>query len=415
MANRRGGRGGHGGRGTELVAPSTALHSESFASMQPQVDLSPPVIEPENVAQTQSISVGSAAANVESTRNSNVRGITCGKGARKAMRNAKGRLTVQFNFALRLAICDNAEAFNNEIGYIARNDCSLRYKDWRFVTQEVRTPLRHKLLTLFDIDVEDKKVQEVIDSQMSKTWRSYRYKLHAHLKSIGGEKDPVKAKSIGHDEVSDEDWDYLCDLWSDSSYKGRAEKNAEARKKRKWESRNGSKSTARHHVGHEVELDARTGQIETWRIQHCDPEKGCSSQELEAKYEAMMQLRQDNQPENMIDKEILEKILGRHSNRLVGWGRSPSKSRGKCSDDSSRPKYNDILNELHETKSELREYNSRFEGLESAFLSMKQILIEKNVVPCSSLPRMPTDHGAGSSQPNASSNDDFDYDSEDIC
>ncbi|KAH6764704.1 hypothetical protein C2S51_015953 [Perilla frutescens var. frutescens] len=122
MANRRG---GHGGRGTEHVAPSTALHSESSASMQPQVDLSPPVIEPENATQTQPASFGSIAANVDSTRNSNVRGIICGKGARKAMRSAKGRLSVQFNFALRLAICDNAEAFNNKIGYIARNDCSL--------------------------------------------------------------------------------------------------------------------------------------------------------------------------------------------------------------------------------------------------------------------------------------------------
>ncbi|KAH6822165.1 actin binding protein [Perilla frutescens var. hirtella] len=114
--------------------------------MQPQDDQPPPVIELENAAQTQSASIGSTAANVESIRNSNVRGIACGKGARTAIRSAKGRLTMKFNFALRLATCDNAEAFNNEIGYIVRNDCSLRYKDWRFVTQEVRTPFRHKLL-----------------------------------------------------------------------------------------------------------------------------------------------------------------------------------------------------------------------------------------------------------------------------
>ncbi|KAH6763409.1 hypothetical protein C2S52_020842 [Perilla frutescens var. hirtella] len=253
MANRRSGR---GGRGNELVAPSTSLHSDSSPSMQPQNDLAAPVRESENVAQTQSASIGSTAANVESTKNSNVRGITCGKGARKAMRSAKGRLTVQFNFALRLATCDNAEAFNNEVGYI----------------------------TLFDIDVEDKKVQEVIDSQMQKAWRSYRYKLRTHFKKIGGEKDPIKAKSTCPDEVSKEDWDYLCDLWSNPSYKERAEKNADSGSKRKWETRNGSKSTTRHHVCRGVELDAITGHIETWRIQHCHPETGWSSQEVEAKY-----------------------------------------------------------------------------------------------------------------------------------
>ncbi|KAH6805544.1 hypothetical protein C2S51_030375 [Perilla frutescens var. frutescens] len=228
MANRRGGR---GGRGKELVAPSTSLHSDSSPSMQPQNDLAAPVRESENVAQTQSASIGSTTANVESTRNFNVRGITCGKGARKAMRSAKGRLIVQFNFALRLATCDNAEAFNNEVGYIVRKDCSLRYKDWRVVPLEVKAPLRHKLLTLFDIDVEDKKVQKVIDSQMQKSWRSYRHKLCTHFKKIGGEKDPIKAKSTYPDEVSKEDWDYLCDLWSNPSYKERAEKNADSRSK----------------------------------------------------------------------------------------------------------------------------------------------------------------------------------------
>lgn len=46
--------------------------------------------------------------------------------------------------------------------------------------------------------------------------------------------------------------------------KERAWKNAEARAKRKWESRNGSKHITRHHVARGVGLDAPIGQIETW-------------------------------------------------------------------------------------------------------------------------------------------------------
>ncbi|PON57315.1 hypothetical protein PanWU01x14_174320 [Parasponia andersonii] len=33
----------------------------------------------------------------------------------------------------------------------------------------------------------------------------------------------------------------------------------------------------------------------------------------------MLQLRRDNPPENMTDKDILEKVLGRQSVRLFGW------------------------------------------------------------------------------------------------
>lgn len=84
--------------------------------------------------------------NEGSTEVSRKRGVTCGKGARKAMKSAKGRLAVQFDFSLMQAICSNAECFNNEIGYIVRKYCSLRYNDWRYVPMHERAPLRHKLL-----------------------------------------------------------------------------------------------------------------------------------------------------------------------------------------------------------------------------------------------------------------------------
>jgi len=49
---------------------------------------------------------------------------------------------------------------------------------------------------------------------MQRAWRGHKYKLHAYFKEIGGEEDPIKAKSKRHEEVSQEDWDYLCDLWT---------------------------------------------------------------------------------------------------------------------------------------------------------------------------------------------------------
>ncbi|XP_052208985.1 uncharacterized protein LOC127812592 isoform X1 [Diospyros lotus] len=92
--------------------------------------------------------------------------------------------------------------------------------------------------------------------------------------------------------------------------KERAQKNTDSRAKRKWESRNGSRSTARHHVVRGANLDAPTGHIETWHLRHWHFEHGWSSPELEAKYEQMMQLRRDNPPNKMTDKDILEKVLG---------------------------------------------------------------------------------------------------------
>ncbi|XP_076921477.1 uncharacterized protein LOC143582895 [Bidens hawaiensis] len=100
------------------------------------------------------------------------RGITCGKGAR-IMKASKKRLSVEFNFQMRRVVCENDSSFMYECGYILRNNCSLQYKEWRLVPNEVRLPLRHKLTTLFDIDVENSNVCKVIDSYMARAWRGH--------------------------------------------------------------------------------------------------------------------------------------------------------------------------------------------------------------------------------------------------
>ena len=51
-------------------------------------------------------------------------------------------------------------------------------------------------------------------------------------------------------------------------------KNTANRSKRKWESRNGPVSTARHHIRRGILLTSSTGQIKTWRRKHFDEKKG---------------------------------------------------------------------------------------------------------------------------------------------
>lgn len=101
---------------------------------------------------------------------------------------------------------------------------------------------------------------------MHEAWKGYKFKLHKYFKEIGGEEDPIKAKEKGHEEVSKEDWEYLCNYWTNPKYlvmqiyiflviimlwkyslflsrispsKEKARKNAEAREKRRYKSRNG--------------------------------------------------------------------------------------------------------------------------------------------------------------------------------
>ena len=54
---------------------------------------------------------------------------------------------------------------------------------------------------------------------MQRAWRGHKYKLHNHFKEVGGEQDLTKAKNNCPDEVSQDDWNFLCDSWSDPIYK----------------------------------------------------------------------------------------------------------------------------------------------------------------------------------------------------
>ncbi|POO01075.1 hypothetical protein TorRG33x02_032580 [Trema orientale] len=142
---------------------------------------------------------------------------------------------------------------------------------------------------------------------MRRTWRGQKYKLYTYFKEIGGEQDPTKAKSLRHEE-------------------GRV-------------------------------LDDRTGQIETWRTMHFNPEIGWTGPDLQDLYDCMLELRSQNTPEDMSDKDILEHVLGCHSVRLKGWARSPTIDTQTDIPDSTngRPTYTELCAELTAMKNRLHE------------------------------------------------------------
>ncbi|KAJ0750901.1 hypothetical protein HanLR1_Chr05g0187201 [Helianthus annuus] len=88
--------------------------------------------------------------------------------------------------------------------------------------------------------------------------------------------------------VSKEDWEYLCDMWSETKYKENAEKKVKARAQRKINSKNGSKSTIRYHIERGLDLESSTGQLETWRLTHWDAKKGWISTDAAAKYVSLL-------------------------------------------------------------------------------------------------------------------------------
>ena len=103
----------------------------------------------------------------------------------------------------------------------------------------------------------------------------------------------------------------------------------------------------------------------------------------------MLKLRQDNPAEKMTDKEILEKVLGRQSVRLFGWGRSPSTSQTACtSEDPKRPSYDELMEQVNKYKSEVNELRGNMD-------LMLEALIAKNIMPPPPSRQHVSDHNSG--------------------
>ncbi|XP_062075107.1 uncharacterized protein LOC133779129 [Humulus lupulus] len=139
-----------------------------------------------------------------------------------------------------------------------------------------------------------------------------------------------------------------------SEFKDRALKNTTNRSKRKWESKNGSVSTPRHHIRRVMVLTSPTGQIETWRLKHYDAEKGWTDK--------MMELRGQHPPEELSDKEIMERVLGRDSVYLRGWGRSLSVTTSTSHRENivgNQPTYEELVERLNDTTSRLNATNEQ--------------------------------------------------------
>jgi len=71
--------------------------------------------------------------------------------------------------------------------------------------------------------------------------------------------------------------------------------------------------------------------------------------------------------ESMSDKSILEKVLGRSSNRLNGWGRDPTFGSSNTNRHLDRTKYDDLKDEV--------------ESLKNTCSFLQKILSDNNLTP----------------------------------
>ena len=100
-------------------------------------------------------------------------------------------------------------------------------------------------------------------------------------------------------------------------------------------------------------------------------------------HEHKIALRAEHTPNVLSDKEIMEHVLGRHSVRLSGWGRSTSHSTTTSdSGKTQRPTYEELAKRLDTTQQQLHEVVEGLDECRQVLGSITSCHLRDLVRPC---------------------------------
>ncbi|KAF6135592.1 hypothetical protein GIB67_015445 [Kingdonia uniflora] len=174
--------------------------------------------------------------------------------------------------------------FVREVGLVARQHGPLTSHDWSKVEDDVRGPLRDRIIDKFDIDMHLPHVKYVVDKILGERLRGFRCILNLHYMKF--ENDGV-ARRHPYDGLAQEKWDVCCDWFGREEFKD------------------------------DSETQQPLGMIELYRRTHLSS-KGWTSLVAEENY-----LKDESEAEGVVPKiedEILNTVLGARSGYSKGLG-----------------------------------------------------------------------------------------------
>ncbi|XP_052296341.1 uncharacterized protein LOC102609798 isoform X1 [Citrus sinensis] len=201
-----------------------------------------------------------------------------------------------------------------------------------------------------------------VTHSMVERYLDHRYNCHKHFKKYA---TPSEARQHAYKNISQQDWDWLCNHFESDKFKEKVRKNVDNRKKLKYNHRGGSLSFPGHREKKRKAIGEQPNEIELFYITHFSIKKGWSNVEAQYDYEKMKEMEQepiakDGTP--LSPKEIVDLVVDKN---FRGFGFRPTlpTSRSRISSqvenemqgiiDSQAKELESTRNELESTCTEL--------------------------------------------------------------
>ncbi|KAI3912919.1 hypothetical protein MKW98_008331, partial [Papaver atlanticum] len=202
----------------------------------------------------------------------------------------------------------------SDIAIIFRDFASMQYASWKKIPENDRVVLIERVKDKFELDITRPSIKKYLNDCMARRYSNYMTQMSAHFKKC---KTIEEARSKPFENVSLENWLWLCDHFSSGKIRSAAGSNN--RKHVKYNHCGGSRVF-------QVLLGVQAAKIQTFQETHTHIKEGQRvwiSETAHVQYDKMVEMHEQGivaggtPDENEIYDEVLEKKSKRRRNRRL--------------------------------------------------------------------------------------------------
>ncbi|WCJ29245.1 hypothetical protein M5689_010891 [Euphorbia peplus] len=260
------------------------------------------------------------------------------------------------------AIGENSTGFIWYLGKTVRSRacCPLQVKEWKEIKNTIVEHMWNIVLEKFCFEEPEQK-KEYILGHMQALYRGYRCKLKKTYYDSKSTYQLRLRNKPKHIDVND--WKYLVNLWSETTFQERSMKNKTNRAKRSMPPYTGTKSYARLRHQMEKKNGKKPSRVDVY-IESRKRKNGNGvdplAQDVIAQFEQLKKQREEGN-NSLHDDDIFSKVLGPEKN---GPGKSVTGYFG------GRPTKLDLLKQVETTRIEANERDKRVQATLMPLLNM---------------------------------------------
>ncbi|KAI3917525.1 hypothetical protein MKW98_021287 [Papaver atlanticum] len=224
-----------------------------------------------------------------------------------------GKLPIKFSNIAGEPISTNRCKLSTECGIIVCDFAPRQYASWKKIPENDRVVLIERVKDKFELDITRPAIKKYLNDCMARRYNNYRTQMSAHFKIC---KTIEEARSKPFENVSLENWFWLCDHFSSGKFKKRSVVGSNNRKHVKYNHFGGSREFQVRLKKKKV-LGVQAAKIQTFQENHTHIKEGIvawgTPDENEIYYEVLEKKSKRRRKRRLSDEEIEEHSLQRRT------------------------------------------------------------------------------------------------------